>query len=127
MLSDDQGIWIGTNAGGLAFRSHDGKWIIYNTQNSELLSNDINTLIKDKRGGLWIGTHWGGLVYRNSNGQWKHKYKLPDSRVITLLTDSREGLWIGTALLHKYKINDIIVAIIYQANDLVMSKKLERI
>ncbi len=96
LLGDDQGIWIGTNGGGLVFRSHDSKWIVYNTQNSELSSNDINTLIKDKRGGLWIGTHWGGLVYRNSNGQWKHKYKLPDSRVIALLTDSREGLWIGT-------------------------------
>lgn len=58
--------WIGTT-GGLA--SFDGTtWTIYNTANSYLPDNTVNTVTIDEFGSKWLGTFTGGIAVFNENG-----------------------------------------------------------
>jgi ligand-binding sensor domain-containing protein len=60
------GLWIGTDAGlvhyGLEELYKLGEPQIFNEDNSDLLSNQIEALLNDSRGGLWIKTN-DGLVH----------------------------------------------------------------
>jgi len=87
LLSDENGIWIGTSNGyeidkkgnliydstgspvmsshaGLAYLDNFGNWLVFDTHNSNLPDNDaIQSLLSDGQGGVWIGTQRGGLAH----------------------------------------------------------------
>ena len=65
MISISNIIWIGTNTKGLAL--FDGlSWKFINSGNSDLPSDLIRALVRDKMGNIWIGTQDEGIaVYKN--------------------------------------------------------------
>ena len=125
MLDENGGVWAalygsdaegGIKDGGLLHIHTDGTWQIYNTENSELPANTLNTLVPDNNGGFWIGT-WkrgtleGGAVHFDGVANW-HKLNdsdalaLPDNYVYTFLHDGANGIWMGTmAGLAHYRAN----------------------
>ena len=64
----DGGLWTGTNDG-VAFRSDDNDWTVWNTHNSDLPHNGVYSLAPAD-GGLWVGTVGGGDLFtvRNDTG-----------------------------------------------------------
>lgn len=91
-------------SGGLAYRSINGEWTVYNQDNSELPDNWINALESDGSGGLWIGTGYildiSDLTYRSVSGEWtvynQDNSELPSDRINALESDGNSGLWIGS-------------------------------
>jgi ligand-binding sensor domain-containing protein len=76
--------------------SQTPEWIVYNTENSEIPSNEVIELAVDPSGGLWMGTRGGGLakvdgetwtVYTTDNSQ------LPSNTVPAMAFDTRGQLW----------------------------------
>ncbi|MEK8016959.1 MAG: two-component regulator propeller domain-containing protein [Candidatus Parabeggiatoa sp.] len=108
-LDDDDGLWIGTGyqhhsepygeAGGLAHRFPDGRWEVFNNQNT-ILQNSVQAIQSDERGGLWIGSYRGGIAHRKSDGAWElfatFNSGIPGNEVYSLATDGNHHLWLGT-------------------------------
>jgi ligand-binding sensor domain-containing protein len=69
-IDSDNGKWIPTWGGGLAY-FHNDTWTIYDTSNSELPNGCNNTIghyiTIDKDDGKWIPTWGGGLAYFHNN------------------------------------------------------------
>ena len=103
---DNQGnIWIGmtpvsgatSSLGGLA--KFDGtKWTVYNTDNSDLPSDCIKTLVADSQENIWVGTNNGLAKFNGIN--WtvynKDNSGLPTNMLTALTFDTQGNLWIGT-------------------------------
>ena len=99
-------IWIGTGGRfslwfiGSGLVKYDGiNWIVYDTSNSGLPSNDVRCITTDGNRDKWIGTYYGGLakydgtnwnVYNTSNSG------LPDNYLNCLAIDEKGNKWIGT-------------------------------
>ncbi len=108
LLSDEQGgVWVGTSKtntdtddGGLAHFKADGSWEVFNKDNSNLPSNDVNVLLSDEQGGVWVGTDDGGFAHLKADGSWlvfnTDNSNLPSNDVNALLSDEQGGIWIGT-------------------------------
>ncbi len=101
----DGELWIGTWGEGI-YRYHRGqigsKRI--NTANTpELKSNNINSLLKDRRGRIWIGTYGGGLtLYDPSKARFQHyglgqgSNSINSNHILSLFESSNGTIWIGT-------------------------------
>lgn len=74
-------------------------WTIYNTENSDIPSNRIQSIVIDKSGKKIIGTGGGGLVVFNDN-EWiiydKSNSPIPHNYVNTIALDASGNKWIGT-------------------------------
>jgi hypothetical protein len=79
--------------------SQTQEWIVYNTSNSGLPSDDVRAIAIDGQGNKWIGTYGGGLakfdgvnwtVYNTSNS------RLPSNYVWAIAIDGQGNKWIGT-------------------------------
>ena len=82
------------------------EWVVYNTSNSGLPSNNVRCIAMDNNGNKWIGTgdHWVGCVltmfdgthwtvYDTSNSGLPHDYSV----YITAISIDKSGnKWIGT-------------------------------
>jgi ligand-binding sensor domain-containing protein len=56
LITDERGdIWIGTYNGLIYYRHTENKLTIFNTENSGLPGNGIDTLVSDGLGGIWVG------------------------------------------------------------------------
>jgi len=92
-------LWVGTYEG-LACLENE-KWIIYNTTNSALPDNNVESLLYSYPNTLWIGS-WGGLT-KVENNKWTtyniSNSGLPENRVMSLLettSNQEKTLWVGT-------------------------------
>ncbi|OQW86447.1 MAG: hypothetical protein BWK78_10055 [Thiotrichaceae bacterium IS1] len=107
------GIWIGGDyvdedyhhGGGLTHLDVYGEWKTFNTDNSPLPSNIINSLVMDNERRLWVGTD-NGIVYLDHSSEWiilSHtNLDIPewmDYTFVTSLTidNDGKGLWIGAS------------------------------
>lgn len=105
----DGGLWIGIEAGwendktlpgGLAYRTPDGSWQLFTTDNSDLPADDVSALWRDAETGvLWIGTQEGGLARLNEDASW-HRFNtenagFPGNSVSALIQNPDGRLWIG--------------------------------
>lgn len=97
------GIWIGTNFGGVNYLSHRkiffDKYIPLKTPTS-LTSKHIRELLEDKNGHIWIGTEDEGFNLLNpATGtirQFKRGENSRNNNLITLtLFDNRDEIWCG--------------------------------
>jgi len=93
----DSIIWVGTEGGGLV--KFDGSnWLIYNTNNSDISSNNITTIKIDENGVKWIGTS-SGLTKINGSDWYTFDTSnsgLPENKINALTIDSNGTKWIGT-------------------------------
>jgi hypothetical protein len=84
------GLWVATEAHGLAYLNSQAKWQIFNRNNSDLPNDNVTSLLSDGSNGLWIGT-LNGLAHLNAN----FKFTIFDQQVLALASDGNNGLWIG--------------------------------
>ncbi|MCP4152972.1 MAG: response regulator [bacterium] len=90
-----EGLWIGTNGGGLN-RFKDNLFTRFTTIQG-LAANIVNTICLDGDGNPWIGTN-GGLnrLKRGRFATFTTSDGLPDNQVNALFFDGTGNLWIGT-------------------------------
>ena len=106
LVHTEEGLWIGTNGGGLRFMDAEGKvstFLHHPNQPHSIGTNHIRTMVQDKRGNLWIGTR-NGLNYFDTKTKKIRTYKdtpnkgysLNSNAILSVFIDSEENLWIGT-------------------------------
>ena len=78
---------------------NDFSFVRYNTTNSHLWENVINSVATDESGGIWVGTFRYGL-WRYHNNIWNHFHilnsALPDNSVRSIAIDQNNKILIGT-------------------------------
>jgi len=84
------GLWVSTEAHGLAYLNSQAKWQIFNSNNSDLPNDNVTSLLSDGNNGLWVGT-LNGLAHLNAN----FKFTIFNQKVLALASDGNNGLWIG--------------------------------
>jgi ligand-binding sensor domain-containing protein len=73
---------------------------------SQLLSEQITTLVAESNGDLYIGYSFGGLTVRHADGRLEHLAqkgkKGPSHAILNLLVDTDGSIWTGTTggLMH---------------------------
>ncbi|MGN6180703.1 MAG: hybrid sensor histidine kinase/response regulator transcription factor [Mucilaginibacter sp.] len=98
LLSDNGGLWIGTNFNGLYYLGKNGALHHYHTS-----QNNIIALFKDEDD-LWIGTKDYGLDRLNIKTQVVSSYKTTQNRpysltsnaILAIYKDLHNRIWIGT-------------------------------
>lgn len=106
IYADNQnGIWVGTYSGGLAYANiFDHRFISIRHPNSTSQNNNfINSFAEDQYFNLWIGSDGGGLSYYHTEKQdftffrnQKNKNSLSFDNVKALAIEKDNNLWIGT-------------------------------
>jgi signal transduction histidine kinase/ligand-binding sensor domain-containing protein/DNA-binding response OmpR family regulator len=104
LLTDQNGIWIGTNGNGLRFVNYQGietrKFISEPDVKNGLSDNYVNAILNDGNV-LWVGTQNGLNKLDKTTGIFS-LYKrtrhtgLGNNNVLSLFKDSFHRLWIGT-------------------------------
>ncbi|PWJ44757.1 two-component regulator propeller domain-containing protein [Sediminitomix flava] len=98
-------LWIGTRNSGVNIMENIqvGKFKQYNTENSQLPSNDIRTLHEDQDGEIWIGTKKGVAIYQHFDQSFEifqsdnyDKNSLSQNSVYSFYEDQNQNLWVGT-------------------------------
>ena len=99
---DDGTLWVGTWGEGL-YCYPQGKATAERVDMANtpaLKSNNINSLLKDRRGRIWIGTYGGGLtVYDPINHQFQHhgmEKDINSNHILSLFESSDGTIWMGT-------------------------------
>ena len=99
MAQDQQGrVWMATQGG---LHCWDGyRFTVYDTENSPLTSNELNTVLPDKDGiHLWVGTRRDGLFCLNTQtGEWNVLTShdgLASNGVTRLHYASDGGFWVA--------------------------------
>lgn len=96
VFTDNQQIWIGTTTQGI-FLFENGISTQYNQDNSALIYNQVENIIKNQNGQIWIATRGGLTRY---DGKEFKSFQKPDYvgfNAIMQLTEDRFGyLWAAT-------------------------------
>jgi ligand-binding sensor domain-containing protein/signal transduction histidine kinase/DNA-binding response OmpR family regulator len=107
LLRDKNGLWIGTNGGGLIYiepsKEQEHIYLSGNPGQNSLTGNNITCLKKDKAGNLWIATLQGLSKLNTKTGQFTRyvhrandRYSLTSNLLNCLYFDSKGRFWIGT-------------------------------
>jgi ligand-binding sensor domain-containing protein len=90
------GVWFGTARG--LVHHHQGRFRLWNHENSGLSHDDVRSIARDGRGRLWVGTSYG--LNRLEGDRFVNFYDAgPDEGfnvVLTLHFDDEGDLWFGT-------------------------------
>lgn len=77
----------------------DPEWVVYDTSNSPLPDNFVNSVATDRSGVVWIGTLEGHLV-NFRDGEWtlydSTNSDMPPHPVEEIAVDYPGQVWIGT-------------------------------
>ncbi|MCU0339512.1 MAG: histidine kinase [Spirosomaceae bacterium] len=105
ILTDTHGqLWVGTNDDGVYVISPTEKCVVAHYQkDKELLSNQINTLMRDARERMWVGTFMGGITiydpysrsFQNIYHQPTNPRSLAENNVWQLYQDRQGIVWVG--------------------------------
>jgi ligand-binding sensor domain-containing protein len=98
-VDNNNGIWIGTYRSGLIH--FDGNnWIIYDTTNSNIPSNNIVALDIDKENRIWMGSSEVNGLLMFEQFEWNifnsTNSMCPDEPVINLKVDGEDNKWLTT-------------------------------
>ena len=99
---DSEGnIWIATHGGGIAvLETATGKFKIYNSYNSKLTNDKIQTLLADSHGNMWAGTFGGGLAFfdkrTNQFEAITEKDGLQNNVINKIIEDLNGLIWVST-------------------------------
>ncbi len=100
------GVWVGTSANGLDFLDlKSGRFKHYRAGNSSenLNTNNVYSILEDRRGNIWIGTDGGGVnVFNPESGNFiKYIYDkeksggISDNSIQSMFEDSFGNIWIA--------------------------------
>lgn len=107
VLPTDNGVWAGTNFGGL-------NWLDWTTNTFSSYQNDptnkrslsdftVTALAKDKNGTLWVGTTEGLNIFKPKSADFEVIQHHPDvpkglssSHILSLYADEEGNVWVGT-------------------------------
>lgn len=106
LFADGDGVWVGTDGGGLSYVSSNNTYKSYTHQTDDkwsISSNNIRAIIPETNNILWIGTE-NGLnrfdktkeIFTSFRENDRGGISLSSSSVLSLLIDSKKRLWIGT-------------------------------
>lgn len=106
LVNTTDGLWIGTNGGGLRFLNNNNQLSVFlhhNDDGHSISSNNINTIVKDDDNNLWIGTRLG-LNYFNTKTKQNTAYyhhsakphSLSSNAILSIYIDTKKRIWIGT-------------------------------
>jgi signal transduction histidine kinase/ligand-binding sensor domain-containing protein/DNA-binding response OmpR family regulator len=99
---DSEGnIWIATHGGGIAgYYPPTGKFTIYNTNNSNLPNDKVQSLHEDTRGNIWVATFGGGVSLLEKKSKsfetFSENNGLQNSTVYKILEDKNGLIWVST-------------------------------
>lgn len=102
IVEDREGlIWIATHGGGLASLSQaTGAFTTYNTTNSRLPNDKVQTLIEDRDGNIWAGTLGGGLaIFNRATKQFtvvSEEDGLQNNAIYKILEDEKGMMWVSS-------------------------------
>lgn len=89
--------WVATSKGLIKFKEND--WIVLDTTNSGIPTNDISVIDFDSFGNLWLGTFGGGFCSYDGN-TWQifntGNSPLPSDYIYDFSFENGNTLWIGT-------------------------------
>ena len=81
--------------------SHAQTWVVFNTSNSKISDNQIQTINIENNGTLWIGSTYNGLM-KFDGTNWT-TYTIGNNSVRCFAIDKNNNKWIGTGTcLSKY-------------------------
>lgn len=94
-------IWIATHGGGIAvYQPSSEKFTVYNTTNSKLPIDKVQTLLEDSRGAIWVGTFGGGLsLFDKKSRQFltiTEREGLQNSTIYKIVEDRSGLIWVST-------------------------------
>lgn len=99
-VDKEDGAWItvgGAESGqGVVYKKGD-KWTVYNTANSELPADFVQSIALDHKGGVWFGTA-KGAAYKDQDGNWTIYNKddgFQADSVTKIEVDDQGGVWFG--------------------------------
>ncbi|OLY94455.1 Signal transduction histidine kinase [Cnuella takakiae] len=102
-LAEDRNgdIWIATHGGGIAqYNPGSGQFKIFNTENSKLPNNKVQSLLMGSDGNLWAGTFGSGLaLFNRATGQFSvfsEKEGLPNSTIYKIVRAPEGTIWVST-------------------------------
>jgi signal transduction histidine kinase/ligand-binding sensor domain-containing protein/CheY-like chemotaxis protein len=89
--------WFGTDVG--LFEVQGGR-TVHHSRSNGLPSNEVRTVISDRRGGVWVGTYNGGVAHLSATNRtwttWSTREGLSVDYIRSLLLDDDGTLWIGS-------------------------------
>jgi signal transduction histidine kinase/ligand-binding sensor domain-containing protein/CheY-like chemotaxis protein len=89
--------WYGTDVG--LFEVQGGR-TVHHSRSNGLPSNEVRTVISDRRGGVWVGTYNGGVAHLSATNRtwtsWTTREGLSVDYIRSLLLDEDGTLWIGS-------------------------------
>lgn len=98
LAQEGDNLWIGTIGGLVKLNTISGIRTFYNTNNSGLPNNQINSIALDSSGNKWIGTNKGLVKYDNVN--WvilnTSNSGLPANYISAIAIENNNTMWIGT-------------------------------
>jgi ligand-binding sensor domain-containing protein/signal transduction histidine kinase/DNA-binding response OmpR family regulator len=107
LLADGDGLWVGTNGGGLVYldptKKEERVFVNNPKDKNSLIGNNIAALAKDKKGNLWVGTLQGLSFFdlkmqkiTSFVHQADDRFSLTSNNITCLFIDSKARFWIGT-------------------------------
>lgn len=99
-MDHDGKLWIGTDGGGINVFDGEKRIAVYDTSNSCLNGNTVQTAMCDSKGGLWFGNFFGGIVHYDTHTRKFQPVNLNDDKTIDVRSFYEDGdgnIWIGTS------------------------------
>ena len=93
-------VMFATAAGAVLYDSDEKNWYVYDTDNSELVSDNVTAVAVGAGGGLWFGTANAGLSRTLNPLQWEHygvSHGLGSNNIRDILVASDGTVWVATA------------------------------
>jgi len=98
----DNSLWFATNNGLVRYDVETNQWSTFNTANTPMTENHVNTLAQSTdQKKLWVGTMGGGIIcWDTLNRQWLEysaiNTDLISNHIQDLSVDTDDNLWIAT-------------------------------
>jgi signal transduction histidine kinase/ligand-binding sensor domain-containing protein len=92
--SADGLMMLGTAKGIFVPNGNKSRWL---TIKDGLATDDVRTILEDRKGDVWIGGYGGVTRIRNGEMErWTENQGLPSNNVRTIVEDSAGEIWVGT-------------------------------